>query len=207
MEESARNLEKRFDETSRAHQEILGQLQNDSFNQLQQTRLDYSRKLAAYSERQSDPFYRMMDMHAELTDEGNRYVLTAKIPEHEQHALSIAVRGNQIVISGTRRAEEHVELDAGHERGTNSYQSFMESFPFAHPVEAGLLTKQFDGDRVTINLPKKTLQTEYRPFKAKPKKIEVQRPQYPPNLPHVQDETTISGEAPGHRGSGTLEKT
>lgn len=205
IESASKNLESRYADASQTHQQILNSLQSESSRQLKQARLDTSRKLAAYTERQEDPFYQMMDTKAEFRDEGDRYTLTAQIPQHEQDHVSVAIRGNQLVISGYRRNEEKVELEPGRTRGTNAFQSFTESFPFAQAVESGLMTREFDGNTLTVTVPKKNLSTAYQPYKAKPARAHVDRPNFPANLPHVSEEPAAPQQthAPS-KGSRTL---
>jgi HSP20 family molecular chaperone IbpA len=147
-----------------------------------------------------------MDLQAEFEDQGDKYVLTARIPEHEQKNVTVAIRGNQIVLSGTRRNEERVELEPGHQKGTSSYQSFMESFPFSQAVENRMMTHEFHGDHIVITVPKKLIANEYHPHKMKPSRLQVQRPDFPANLPHVGDESAPSGEISATKGSSTLVK-
>jgi HSP20 family molecular chaperone IbpA len=206
IEQSSEKLDNEYRQISQTHQDTLSRLSHETYSQLQRARLDSSKKLSAYSERQEDPFYKLMDLQAEFEDQGDKYVLTARVPEHEQKNVSIAIRGNQIVLSGTRRSEERVELEPGHQKGTNSFQSFMESFPFAQPVEARMMSHEFRGDQVIITVPKKFIANEYHPHKMKPSRAQVQRPDFPANLPHVGDETTSRGEVSATRGSGTLVK-
>jgi HSP20 family molecular chaperone IbpA len=206
IEKSSAKLEADFQNSTQTHQETLARLTNTTHSQLQKARLDSSRKLDAYNERQNDPFYQMMDLQAQFEDQGSQYVLTARIPEHEQKNVMVAIRGNQIVLSGARRNEEKVQVEPGHQKTTSSYQSFMESFPFTHPVESSKLSHEFKGDQVIVTVPKKTLATEYRPYKMKPARAQVQRPDFPSNLPHVEDELAPKGEILAKNGSGPLVK-
>ncbi len=203
---SSEKLDSNYHDIEKSHQDSMARLTNETYAQLQKARLDSSRKLSAYGERQSDPFYKLMDLQAEFEDQGDKYVLTARVPEHEQRNVTVAIRGNQVVLSGTRKNEERVELEPGHEKGTSSYQSFMESFAFTHPVENSMLTHEFKGDRVIVTVPKKLLASEYHPHKMKPARTQVQKPDFPANLPHVGDEFTPQGEIAGTTGSRPLVK-
>jgi HSP20 family molecular chaperone IbpA len=206
IQQSSEKLDHNYQEISKTHQDTMAHLTNETSAQLQKARLDSSRKLAAYNERQEDPFYQMLDLQANFEDQGDKYVLTARIPEHEQRHVSVAIRGNQVVLSGNRRSEERVELAPGHEKGTNSYQSFMESFPFPQPVESAKLTHEFQGDRVIVTVPKKSLASTYKPYKVKPARAQVQKPDFPANLPHVGDEFSQKGEVIASAGSSPLIK-
>lgn len=206
IQQSSEKLDSNYKAISQTHQDTMARLTNETYAQLQRARLDSSKKLSAYSERQEDPFYKLMDLQANFEDQGDKYVLTARVPEHEQKNVTVAIRGNQIVLSGTRRNEERVEIEPGHQKGTSSYQSFMESFPFAQPVESLMVTHEFQGDRVIVTVPKKAIASEYHPHKMKPARAQVQRPDFPANLPHVGDEIAQSGEIGSRRGSSPLVK-
>jgi HSP20 family molecular chaperone IbpA len=165
-------------------QASIGLLQHNANQQIRQIRQDTAQKLAAYGSRQTDPFYKMMDMGATLQDQGDRYVLMANIPTHEQEHLSVAVHGNSLVLSGSRRNEEKLDLAPGRTKGTSSYQSFEESFPLPLPVDKNLLTKEFHGNTVVITVPKSGM-LSYEMHKAPPRtdRIRAERPQFPGNLP------------------------
>lgn len=187
MEQSFEHLNQNYVKTEDDNQAILGKVQTEASKQLQNLRSETAKKLAAYSTRQKDPFYQPKDLDAELSDHGTKYVLRAKIPDYERGNINVAVRGNQIVLSGSRRNEDKWEDEPGHVRGTNSYQSFNETFPFRDPVEANLITKEFSGDTVTVTIPKKENGFGYQPYKMKVARAEVQKPNFPENLPHTAD--------------------
>lgn len=206
IQKSSEKLDADFKTVSQTHQDTMARLTNETYAQLQRARLDSSKKLSAYSERQEDPFYKLMDLQANFEDQGDKYVLTARVPEHEQKNVTVALRGNQIVLSGTRRNEERVEIEPGHQKGTSSYQSFMESFPFSQPVESRMMTHEFQGDKVIVTVPKKLIANEYHPHKMKPARAQVQKPDFPANLPHVGDEIAQRGEVASRPGSNPLVK-
>jgi HSP20 family molecular chaperone IbpA len=188
-------------------QRVIGNLQNEASEQIKNIRQDTAQKLAAYGARQNDPFYKMMDMNAELRDEGDHFVLTANIPSHEQQHVSVQVQGNTIVLSGNRRNEEKLDLGEGRARGTSAYQSFQESFPLSWPVEKNQLTKEFQGDTLTITVPKANGFAYHDQYQApEPKRARVERPQFPGNLPlpePVAQNTNPDGTRKSPRG-GTL---
>src|SRR5690606_723366 len=92
-------------------QEALERIQKRAHHTLQHLRESTSHKLSAYEDRQSDPFYRLVDIDADLFEDHDAFVLTAKIPVHERDHISVTVRDNEIVLSGYRRNEE--SLDRG----------------------------------------------------------------------------------------------
>lgn len=185
--------------------EQLSHINQEATRKLNEVRADTSRKLAAYAERQRDPFYQLLRLDAELEDQGDNYVLTARIPEHEQKHVNISVRGNQLVVSGTRRNEEKLNLGPGREISSSAYQSYSESFPLAVPVEAKALQRRFDGDELIVTVPKKSGVPNYQAFQAKrPPKMVADRPHFPENIPHTgpgDKDSETAFESPPNRGS------
>ena len=139
------------------HAQAANKLAHESNRQLETMRADTAKKLAAYQERQSDPFYRMVTLDAVMSEDNDRYVFTAKIPEFEQREVKATISGSQLIISGTRRNEEKLELAPGRTQSTNAYQAFSEAFPLPQPVDARRLSREADGDRLTITIPKKKI--------------------------------------------------
>jgi HSP20 family molecular chaperone IbpA len=203
----------------RTNQE-LADLENRASESLRETRRDTTEKLAAYSKRQKDPFYRMKDLDARVEEDGDAYVLTATIPEHEQAHVSVSVKGGQLVLSGTRRSAEKLDDASGHSQSTNTFQSYLETFPIQWPVDQNRLTRRFEGDQLIVRVPKRT-ERAYRSEaqeKARVARARVERPRFPDNLPHVSQDSfkdPYAGQTPGEgvaapdprrktRGSGTL---
>lgn len=190
--------------------ESIRNLNASAAHKLKEVRMDTSRKLAAYENRQRDPFYQILDVGAELSDEGDSFVLTARIPPHEQRNISVAVRGDQLVLSGYRRSQEKVDIEPGRSQSTSAYQAFTETFPLPGPVDAKQLRREFDGDMLLIYIPKKQgFQANSKPFQAKtPERARVERPRFPDNIvvseaPKDPD-TGETAPSPHSKGSGTL---
>lgn len=166
-------------------QKALDLVAGKATTQLNQIRADTSQKLAAYQERQSDPFYKLKDIDADLREEGDRFVLTATIPIHEQDHVSVSVSGNNLIISGTRRNEEKLDLGPGRSKSSASYQTYQETFPLSWPVQRNLLTREFHGDRLIVTVPKASEYFKKDPFKSAyaPERLRAERPHFPGNLP------------------------
>lgn len=208
QKESETSFQSQYQQHLAEFKKIIDNLNNRASQEIRNVRQDTAKKLAAYSSRQSDPFYKLVDLNAEFYDEGDAYIVTARIPEHEQQHVSVAIKGNNIVISGQRRNEEKLDLGDGRSRGTASYQSFQESFPLAWPVDGKGLRREFDGDTLIVSVPKKN---EYAfnqiHTPPKPEKARVERPQFPANLPGIKpNERPDPDDSPKKPtpGSGTL---
>ncbi|MBC7690510.1 MAG: Hsp20/alpha crystallin family protein [Methylotenera sp.] len=203
----------RFKSTKANQEHIIGDLNARASQQVEEIRQSTSQNLEAYTSRQSDPFYKMMDIGASLEENDQAFVLTAHIPEHERDRVTVSVRGDEIVLSGTRRNEEKLELEPHRVQSTNSYQSFSESFPLNWPVDSRKLSREFKGDQLIVTIPKKAT---YEPAPFQAKKVErsrVERPHFPFNLPPAGEvKTDGSREGFGddpvastkNKGSGTL---
>jgi HSP20 family molecular chaperone IbpA len=174
-------------------QASLDLINGKATNELNTLRANTSEKLSAYSYRQNDPFYRLKDIGGELHEYKDKFVLTAIIPRHEQDHVSVALRGNELIVSGTRRNEEKLELSPGHSKGTSSYQSFEESFPLSWPVEGHQLSKEFSGDRLIVSVPKASEFAAKGTYKAPgPVRLRAERPKFPGNLPTPETVTSTA---------------
>ncbi|MCM2322430.1 MAG: hypothetical protein NDJ90_04125 [Oligoflexia bacterium] len=195
-ERSRQNFAREFQEQSEEQNQVLDDLRSRAGGKIKEIRQDTAAKLAAYSSRQKDPFYRMIELGATLEDEGDHYVLTATIPEHEQKHVNVSIKGDHIVLSGYRRNEEKLELSPGRTKGTATYQSFHESFPLEVPVEAKQLSRAFDGDELVARVPKKS-HAAYKQHQAKkPERARVESPSFPENLPLAKQNERDPDEEP-----------
>jgi HSP20 family molecular chaperone IbpA len=206
----------RYANETKAQTSALERVNREAALRLAELREDTEAKLAAYSRRQRDPFYRLVNLDAELREESDAFVLSARVPEHERANVSVSIQGGgrTLVVQGHRRAEESLALEnePGRTRKTSSYQSFSESFPLHHPVDARSLVREFDGDYLVVWLPKKPFydQTPMHKAKAAPERARAERPNFPKNLavedsrktPERTDPAPVP--SPGRPGSKTL---
>ena len=174
-------------------QRELNDLNRRAGQQIEQSRSDSSRKLDAFSERNKDPFYQMLDLGTEFKESGDSYILSARIPPHEREHVTVTIRGNELILSGYRRNDDQQELTPGNTRRTSSFQSYSESFPLKYPVDAKGLEKRFEGENLIVQIPKRDVYTreQFQPKKTPPERLHVERPVFPHNLPIAN-----AGEAP-----------
>jgi HSP20 family molecular chaperone IbpA len=184
-----------------AEAEKIAELESAAASKLTDLRADLAAKLSAYSTRQKDPFYKLINVDASLEDVGDAYVLHATIPVHEQGHVSVVVKGDNLVLAGYRRNEEKIERDDGHVQGTSSYQSYSENFPLPWPVEGHQLTRSFDGDELTVRLPKKNRFAKASPPPS-PERARLDRPKFPDNLPYVEPEKAPDPDSPPSSPAG-----
>jgi HSP20 family molecular chaperone IbpA len=216
-EQSTRKIEARHHKLIAEHQLAESRVAHEANRQLEGLRADTARKLAAYQDRQSDPFYKMTTLDAEFHDESDRYVIFASVPAFEQPNVKVSVSGNKLIISGQRRNEEKLDLGPGHSQSTSSFQSFSETFPILGPIDANGLVRESDGDFLKITVPKKlSALADFEPTRPKSdvRRAALEKPHFPANLPHVahEDEPAPKAELPsdpvppdtGAPGSGPL---
>lgn len=207
LEREEASFRERFQSTRQNQKNLLDRLNSRAAEGIREIREETAQKLSAYSERQNDPFYKLVELDASMRDEGDHLVLSAKIPEHEQKHISVSIKGDQLVVSGYRRNEEKLEMEGGKIKSTASYQSFHESFPLPTAVESKRLTREFEGDRLVVKVPKKREYQIAQPAaSSKPERAKVEKPHFPENIPLKSEEGAASSGArsKGSRGTRTL---
>lgn len=184
-EASEEHFKQNYNATFQNQQDTLNRLNSNAGQKIQEITQDTSSKLNAYSDRQRDPFYKLVNIDADVRESSDAYILTANIPPHERDRLSVSVRGDQVVISGTRHNEEKLNLGPGRTQSTSSFQSYSESFPIAYPVDSKLIRREFQGDQLVVVIPKKLHSLDYQAYQAKrPDRLQTARPKFPDNLPY-----------------------
>lgn len=153
--------------------------------ELKAIRQDTASKLAAYSSRQSDPFYQMKDMNASFRETADGFELTITVPEYERKSISALVKGDSLVVSGHRKNEESLEIEPGHKVSSSSYQSFHETFPLTWPVDSRRLTREEVGDQIVFKVPKKNEFVFREPKLPKPERAKVEPPKFPESIQEV----------------------
>lgn len=178
------HFQTQFQTTIDQYGKILNETGSKASQQLKALREDTARKLSAYGDRQSDPFYQMIRIPVSIDESNEAFTFRAKIPAHEQKNLSISVRGNELVITGQRKNEERLEVEPGHTVHTSSYQNYSESFPLNWPVHAKGISREFTDSEVIIKIPKAQTYS-YEPFKKKvaPERVKAEHPVFPENIP------------------------
>jgi HSP20 family molecular chaperone IbpA len=185
-EKATDHFEQRLKTTLDVNEQLLRRIDSDAADKLESLRSSNTERLDAYRDTRRDPFYRSIELRASLSEAKDGYVLTARIPKHEQKNISINVRGNQIVLTGKRQSTERIDGKPGETLETSNYQSFSKTFPITWPVEPTYLTKEFVGDTLIVSIPKKEF-WEANPIlrerKIKPDQAKANRPNFPSDLP------------------------
>jgi HSP20 family molecular chaperone IbpA len=163
----------------------LGRIQSKAANELASLQQSNSEKLESYATRSGDPFYRLKQSGAQVTESGEAYVVRTTVPRHEQSGFNVSVRDDQIVITGNRRNKESLELAPGRTQSTSSFQSFTETFPIRFPVDARQATRSVEGDEITYTFPKKGYYDKSAGIggrKPAPERVVQNKPNFPDNL-------------------------
>lgn len=146
------------------HQKDLKRLYASAQKNIDAIREDTSRSLNRYGSQKTDPFYSTISLGANFSDAGDAYVLTALIPEYEQRSIGVTVKGDrEIVLTGQRRSNETTDKVDGGKQTTSSFQAYSESFKTQFPVDKSSLEKSFEGDYLTVRVPKLGYETA-KPF-------------------------------------------
>ena len=171
----------------------LSDLQHKTGTRLEEIREETAGKLAAFNDQKSDPFYRLVDIGARMQETSDAFIVVAKIPVHERDHVSVSLKGENLVISGSRRNEDDLEVSPGHTIRTAAFQSYNESFPLKWPVEGKQLSRRFDGDYLIVEVPKKRYLEKPKPFEAnRPERARAERPKFPSNIPYSEPSQDLS---------------
>jgi len=189
-------------------QQSLSRVNRAATDRLHDLRASSAQKLAAYQRRQEDPFYKLMNFNAVLEEKDDAFIISAKIPPHEREGISVAIRGNQAVISGSRQNSEKLEVSPGNVQTTNAYQTYSQSFPLNGAVDARSVQKEFNDDQMTIIIPKMNYEKKRDPYHFEkgvndPKLVKAPVPDFPKNIPLEEpDVSLISQPRPGGKSLG-----
>ena len=121
--------------------------------QMAEIKKDFANATAMYSNKESDPFYKIDDRGSYLRENPDFYILRAFVPEHEKEAVKVTVQGDKAVVSGQRSFKDKIQED-GKISSTSNYQSFREEFLFDKPVILEGMTRERQGDWITFEIPK-----------------------------------------------------
>lgn len=204
VEESNEHYQSSYEGALKQNKTALGDLNARAAKDVESLKRDTSLKLSAYADQKSDPFYRMVDLKAEFQENDSGFTLSAVIPPHERDRINVNIRGNEIVLSGKRRSEETLEVSEGRTQRTSAYQSFSESFPLGWPVDPKSMTREWDGDRLVIRIPKRSTY-EVPKQKREVAKAALERPYFPKNIP--TEKQIIALNSSGESDSGNENAT
>ncbi len=195
-------FDKNLVESLNAHQLTLDRVNRDATGKLKQLTDSYSRSLAAYEDRQTDPFYQMVRLNGEVREATDGFIFVARVPKHEQSQITVNVVGERLLVGGARQAKEKLEESPGHQIETLSFQSFHETYPLSGPIDEKNISKEFDGDHLIVTLPKAKFPKEPTYKKPSADHTRAPRPDFPKGVEAVL--APRGKTEPNDAGDGTL---
>lgn len=100
----------------------------------------------------------------DITEEDNRYELTADLPGMRREDIKVEVRDNVLTLRGEKKMEEE-KKDKNYRLSERYYGEFTRTFTLPENVDRNAIDAEFKDGVLHLSIPK----TE----KAKPKQIEV----------------------------------
>lgn len=105
--------------------------------------------------RDYDQFYKPNSFDANLRENPDHYVLTAKVPGYEKDNVDVRIKDNRIILSSQRSFKDEFKGD-GSKTETSSHQSYRQEFELAKPADAKhVVTSIKDDGTITSIIPKK----------------------------------------------------
>lgn len=152
--QSRTHFAEQYQNTLKQQRAAMENLETKANEQIQELRKRNTSLLSTYQSKEIDPFYKSLQTNLDFYETDHHFILRATIPEYEQEHLSVVIRGNQLILSGSRRNQETIDLDEGQTRTTSSYQTYSQSFPLSWPVDSKKLSRESVGNEVIIRVPK-----------------------------------------------------
>lgn len=137
---------KAFSEQVRSQREMLT-------HTLAKEKKDVTEDVGHYNSKNSDPFYRMSDPKAELSETSSHYILQTRVPEHEKDNVKVVVHENKVIVQGARQFEDRID-EPENKIATHNYQTYRQEIPLEHPVHEKYLHREYDNGVLTIKIPK-----------------------------------------------------
>ena len=105
--------------------------------------------------REGDAFYQPKSFSANLSEQEDSYVLSAKVPAHEKDNVEVRVKDNKVILSSARAFKDSFKDENSHME-TSSHQTYRQEFELAKPADAKrVITNVKDDGTITAFIPKK----------------------------------------------------
>jgi HSP20 family molecular chaperone IbpA len=105
--------------------------------------------------REGDAFYQPKSFAANLSENEDSYVLSAKVPAHEKENVEVRVQDNKVILSGARAFKDSFK-DEKSQMETSSHQTYRQEFDLPKPADAKRVVTQIKDDgTITAFIPKK----------------------------------------------------
>lgn len=152
--QSRTHFTEQYQNALKQQQTTLEDLETKATEQVQNLKNHNTELISTYQSKDKDPFYKSLNIDCSFYETDRHFILEATIPKYEQDHLSAVIQGNQLILSGTRRNQETLELNEGQSRTTSTYQTYSQTFPLSWPVDAKKLSRETAGDQLIIRVPK-----------------------------------------------------
>ena len=128
---------------------LLQMVQDDLRARVRSVQQQATQTLQNYETQSLDPFYRLQQFAAQLTQTNSDYVLQVAISPFEADSVSIQIHDDELLLRGERRSEQK---DAN--SSSQSFQSMRQRFTLDHPVRAHAVHRTYDGHNLVFVIPK-----------------------------------------------------
>ncbi len=142
IRERADSYENRYNEHELNYQLVLEDQRLRYQDHYEKTKYKYLEKMKDYQSSQKDPFYRVQDLGAEMSDDGPMYQVALKVPEHELKNIKVHVQPDRITVSGARKFEKELDYE-GEKIATNNYQTIRQEFQLPTPADKDLVRREY----------------------------------------------------------------
>jgi|GEM_PF-337591 len=96
-----------------------------------------------------------------ITREENRYLMSFELPGVRKEDIKIEISDNQLIVSGERKAEKHVQ-EEGYEGRSRMEGSFYRTFSLPSEVEAEKISAHYENGLLTLSLPRTGMESGRR---------------------------------------------
>jgi HSP20 family protein len=127
----------------------------------------------------------------EVSDNEREFVVRAEVPGIEPDDISITVRGNELVISGTKK-ESTAEHREGYQVSERRYGSFYRAIELPSDIDPDKVTADYNNGVLELHVPRSPQQV--------PKRIPVHARSSPPAKQSGQQQQRPQGESRPSQG-------
>ena len=135
------------------HQEEVHAIETRANQTLNQKAISSGEKIGLFETRNQDPFYRLRKFDTTLTDAGDEFILTVKVPEHERKDIKIQANARDVQLTGIRTSTQEAQ-ENGSTFSSRSHQAYSEKFQVNHPIDSKGISRVETTDGFTYTLPK-----------------------------------------------------
>ena len=110
------------------HQQFLAIAEEKMREEVQQLKDNLSKEKKEVMLKGQDAFYRILRLNPTITDEGEAYILSLKVPKHEVDQVSISAHDRKIKLTTSRRFEGKITPNYGEAHHTRRREIHTREF-------------------------------------------------------------------------------